>query len=341
MESSKIGYRQGHAYDASRRNWSNDGPRPIRWHAWYTASPDAVERPLAVPSTEPLFLMGTVARDAPINEKWRQYPVVLLSHGTGGTATSLGWIARALAAAGYVVIGVDHHGNTASEPYRPEGFLCWWERPRDLSVALDSLANEGFFAGRLDTSRVACVGFSLGGYTAVSILGAITDMDRFNQWAGTSDSGRVPREFPGLGGHIEPLLRDSAVFRTSWERQSASCADPRVRVVVALAPAPPVRAFTPNSLAEIAVPVTVLAGEADREAPIEPCAMWLAERLPRCKLHSLGAHVGHYTLLCAGTEAGRKLEPELCIDLPGVDRQEVHKSAVQLALQALAAGLPR
>lgn len=339
MERFKVGYREGLAYDPFRQNWSNDGLRPIRWHAWYAAASDVVDRPFAVPSANPLFLMGTVAHNAPINEKCTQYPVVLLSHGTGGTAASLGWMAQALAAAGYVVIGVDHHGNTASEAYRPEGFLCWWERSPDLSVALDLLANQGFLAGRLDTSRVACVGFSLGGYTVLSILGAITEMDRFNEWAGSSRFGRGPREFPDLGSHTEPLLRSSAVFRTSWERQAASFVDPRIRAAVVLAPAPPVRAFTSKSLAEIATPVTLLVGESDHEAPMESCAMWLAEQLPSCELFSLGLQTGHYTLLCEGTEEGRTLEPEIYIDAPGVDRQQVHKHAIKIALEVLGTNL--
>lgn len=63
--------------------------------------------------------------DAALDDQTSCFPVVLLSHGTGGTAASLGWLAHGLAAAGYVVLGVDHHGNTASEPYRAEGFLSW------------------------------------------------------------------------------------------------------------------------------------------------------------------------------------------------------------------------
>ncbi|MBB3999869.1 hypothetical protein [Aureimonas pseudogalii] len=165
-------------------------------------------------------------------------------------------------------------------------------------------------------------------------------MDRFGRWAGSTQLGRGPREFPDLGDRIEPLRRDSAVFRSSWERQSASCLDPRVVVAVALAPAPTVRAFTPKSLAGITVPVTLMVGEDDREAPMAPCAAWLNEQLPKSELHSLGRDVGHYTLLCGGTREGRDREPEIWIDAPGVDRQAVHRRAVGLALAAIMADLP-
>ncbi len=274
---------------------------------------------LTIPSTRPLFVMGTVAQEAALYGRSKRYPVVLLSHGTGGTATSLGWLARGLAAAGYIVIGVDHHGNTASEPYRAKGILCWWERPRDLSRVLDILSEKGAFADRFDLTKVVCIGFSLGGYTAVSILGAITDMARFQEWAGLSRLGRGPREFPDLADQVEPLLRDNPIFRASWERQSASYLDQRIGAVVALGPAPTVRAFIPESLSTIATPVTILVGEADREAPAEPCSVWLNDQLQNSQLHLLGRHVGHYTLLCVGTEEGQRLEPEICIDEPGVD----------------------
>ena len=42
-------------------------------------------------------------------------PLVLLSHGTGGSAVMLAWLGETLARAGYVVAAINHHGNTATE----------------------------------------------------------------------------------------------------------------------------------------------------------------------------------------------------------------------------------
>jgi hypothetical protein len=47
----------------------------------------------------------------------------ILSYGTGGSAEGMGWLGQRLACLGYICIGVNHHGNTAIEPYRAEG-LC-------------------------------------------------------------------------------------------------------------------------------------------------------------------------------------------------------------------------
>ena len=333
MTSFRVGFRQGAITDPARSDWSGDGARPIRWSAWYPAAECAL--PARMPAEPALFVTEPVAPDAPLNDERAAFPVVLMSHGTGGTAAELAWLAHRLAGAGFIVIGVDHHGNTASEALRPEGFLCWWERAGDLSVILDRLAEDAFFAGRLDMARVSALGFSLGGHTVLALAGAITEVARFHDWAAATGAGIGPRALPDLAAHIARLMRDSPVFRSSWERQSVSYRDPRMKAVVALAPAPPVRAFTPDSLAAVTVPVSLMVGEADHDAPAEVGAAWLYRHLPHGRLDLLGPDVGHLTLLNEGTEAGRASDPDRYIDAPGVDRRAVHDRVLRITLKAL------
>lgn len=338
-----VGFTTGLLHDALRTDWDGIGPRPISWAAWYPTSPDAAEAPMRGGGPgEPWFDMGAVARDAPLAPPGRTLPVVVVSHGTGGTAVSLGWLARRLAANGFLVLAADHHGNTAIEPYRAEGFLCWWERARDLSVLLDVLPAEARFAGRLDTERVFAVGFSLGCHTALSLLGAITDMDRFRQWAEQAGGplSRGPREFPNLSDHFPKLLAESRPLQASWARRSASYRDPRLRAALLLAPAPPVRAFTDDSLAAVERPVYMMVGDADGEAPSQVGAEWLAMRLPMVDLQRLGPSVGHFVFLPESTAAGRRDRPDLCVDAPGVDRRAVHDGAATAAMRLFEATPP-
>lgn len=333
MNLSAVGLRAGRFDDPQRSNWEGTGLRPIYWSCWYPIG-TAWRR---VPNFgDGSFLRAPVHVNEPFCRRSGRSPVVLLSHGTEGTAASLDWLAHALAAAGHVVIGVDHHGNTAIEPYRAEGFLCWWERPRDLSLALDRLSGqEPQFARNLDTERVAVAGFSLGGYAALSLLGAITDMSLYRAWAGQSRFARGPREFPDVVGRLEGMLARNSVFRRSWERQSVSCRDSRIKAAFALAPAPTVRGFTLQSLSKITVPVLIAVGGSDDEAPARECADWLYEHLPNSRLYDLGADVGHYTLLAQCTAAGKSSEPHLCVDKPGVDRAKVHEDICRVVIEAL------
>jgi predicted dienelactone hydrolase len=249
-----IGFTSGRATDPDRPNWSGDAVRPLAWSAWYPT--DDARKPLehAEAGAPPLFVSQGAVRDAAFSGRQSLYPVVLLSHGTGGTAASLAWLAEGLARQGFVVMGIDHHGNTASEPYRAEGFLCWWERARDLSVILDHHA-AGPFARHLDLDRVLASGFSLGGYTAISLLGGVTQVPLFSECSRKLGWADGPREFPNLGAQVERLLESSPVFRASWERQSISFLDKRIKAAFVCAPAPTVRGVTVESLREITVPV--------------------------------------------------------------------------------------
>lgn len=290
---------------------------------------------IGIPHGRALYSLGLLAPEADLLPHIDRFPVVLISHGTGGSASGLGWLASALARHGCVVLGVDHHGNTGVEAYRPEGFLCWWERATDLRFLLNRLSADGPLAGRLDLSRVAAAGFSLGGYTALALAGAVTETERMMDFVRQNPGTDGPREMRDLAGQIEPLLASNPVFRASWERQSHSYRDERLRTVVAISPAPPVRGFTDESLSAIRLPVTILCGEADEEAPYDLCSAWLHERLANSSLTSLGKEVGHYTLLPVGTQTAARSNAQYWTDAPGVDRAAVHATAADLTLAAL------
>jgi predicted dienelactone hydrolase len=124
--------------DGTRRSWSGTESRPMATAIWYPA-------PRGTPETEwrvSIFNAGWSAQGAPIAASPRKFPLVVLSHGTGGGAATLSWLAETLASNGYVVAAVNHHGNTAAEPsYRPQGFILWWERARDVSLSTPSLTS--------------------------------------------------------------------------------------------------------------------------------------------------------------------------------------------------------
>ena len=103
-------------------------------------------------------------------------------YGMAGPAVGPAWIHRP--------------GGEPSRQYRPgghraEGFLCLWERARDLSALLDVMGSDREFAGRLDIDRVFVGGFSAGAYTAMALLGAITVSSRFQP------TGLRPAAVPG------------------------------------------------------------------------------------------------------------------------------------------------
>jgi len=315
-----VGFTDGLTFDERRLNWTGDGPRPLKWCAWYPAIDSAQEQLSSRPSW---FQLGPVARDAPLRRVTRPYQLTLLSHGTGGVANGLEWLGRRLAQAGLVVLAVDHHGNTGSEPYRAEGFLCLWERACDLSALLDDVSWRSKFDGEFATH--ACVaGFSAGAYAAMLLMGARVAHSPFEAGNPERSPVRGPREFPSLADEIPRLLDRSAVFRASWERRSANYADDRFRAALALAPGRSVRGYSPESLSQIYRPIRIIVGDGDRAAPAAECSHWLHERVPGSEIDVIGSGAGHYVFLPKPTPLGLKEASDVFTDTQGVDRGAIH-----------------
>jgi predicted dienelactone hydrolase len=58
----------------------------------------------------------------------------------------------------------------------------------------------------------------------------------------------------------------------------------------------------------------------------------LARNIPRATLTVLPG-AGHYTFLASCTDRGREMRPELCADSPSIDRDVIHETTQELAVQ--------
>lgn len=114
-------------------------------------------------------------------------PIILLSHGHGASnflASMRGYgpLADYYAARGFVVILPTHLNSKtlAMDPGGPEGPLFWKSRAQDMHDILDRLdeveAAVPGLTGRLDRTRIAAVGHSLGAHTVTMLAGSrVTD----------------------------------------------------------------------------------------------------------------------------------------------------------------------
>jgi predicted dienelactone hydrolase len=111
-------------------------------------------------------------------------PIILLSHGHGpshhlSSLNGYAPLANYFAAHGFVVIQPTHL-DSKTLPFRasdhPDAPLFWRARAEDMKRILDELdaieAAVAQLAGRMDPSKVAVVGHSMGGHTASMLLGA-------------------------------------------------------------------------------------------------------------------------------------------------------------------------
>jgi len=328
----KVGQRLRRWHDTSRPNWAAPGARPLRTVLWYPADDTAQEVDVPFGASEPLFVVRSVATDAPLRASPVSLPVVVMSHGTGGSALQLGWLGRALAARGYVAAAVDHHGNTSSEPYLPQGFLLWWERARDLSAVLDAMLADPIIGHRLDATRIGAAGFSLGGLTAVMTLGGRCSLDRVLAVGRQrfENDQRGPREFPDVDRHWHERMANDPVFRASVAAHARSYRDARVRAAFVMNPALGA-AFDATGLATVEGPVHVVVTEGDEEAPPQLNGCRYADLIADSQLTLVRGPAGHYVFLAEATAAGALRLPSLCLDHAVVDRRAVHEHVAALA----------
>jgi len=244
--SGQVGTRVLYLRDASRADpYVSDGTRrelPIRF--WYPSSAAAscVKASYTSPQVWKYFstLVGAslprVSTHSCLNSPVATgpHPVVVLEHGFTGTYTDYTYLAEDLASRGYVVAAVDHtHEATAVE--FPDGRLeksvfgshltkytrsdagslglAVAVRLDDLRFVLNEMARlnaapDGDLSGRLDLTRIALVGHSLGG------LATIRSLESEPQFkAGVLLDGVTPPHFPKA---IEQPVLSLVVGHKSW-----------------------------------------------------------------------------------------------------------------------------
>ncbi|WP_433967629.1 alpha/beta hydrolase family protein [Tunturiibacter gelidiferens] len=319
------------------RNWRRAKTEALVTTIWYPVNADGkvYEEPQVIgPPDGPLFLAGGAAVDAPIASAPAKFPVVMLSHGTGGSAMQLAWLGTVLARHGYIAVGLNHPGNNALEPYTAEGFVLWWERATDISDALDALLLDPTFGPHVDEARIGAAGFSIGGYTVLELAGARTDQERFLKACETDPTLHkcVVPEMKGMGDPEQMLKKVRASSAESMARGGASYRDPRVRAVFAIAPAVG-QAFDADGFRDVTIPVAMVVGAADQIAPVATNAGRFLALIPNAHLAVLPGGVAHYTFLDACTDVGRAKLGVFCGDAAGVDREKVHGTVSEMAVK--------
>lgn len=190
---------------------------------------------------------GKALRDAP-PVSGQKFPFVVVSHGYPGSRTFLSYLTENLASKGYVVAAIDHTDSVFGEVRAFASTLL--NRSNDQLFTIEAIGElaarpDNFLSGLTDTANSAIVGYSMGGYGALTSAGA-----------GYSRTSQLSQTVPG--GYIEDLFADSPKYQAVHREN--------VKAIVAIAPwgqQPPYNAWDERGLAGIRIPSLFIAGDHD------------------------------------------------------------------------------
>jgi predicted dienelactone hydrolase len=336
----KVGVATQDFIPAEPYDWRGAKTHALRAMIWYPAAADAREEAQWIgPPFLPFYSAGSAAPNA-AHATGPRRPLVLLSHGFGGTASDLAWLGTALAAHGFIAVAVNHPGNNALEAYTIEGYSLMWLRAVDLGALIDAVINDKTLGNRIDPARIGAAGHSLGGYTVIVTAGGITDPTRIEAFCRSSAADGLcvpPPDISDMRQSSLARLRSDPDFRQRYSAAGNSYRDARVRAVFAMAPGlGPI--FTPESLGKVSIPLAIVNGSADKITPPTSGAEALAKAIPHATLKSF-PHAGHFVFVGTCTRVGRVFLRAACSDPDGTDRNEVHAQTVRLALDFFMANL--
>lgn len=218
-------------------------------------------------------------------------PLVVFSHGSGGTPLVYRDLAAHLARAGFVVALPEHAGNNRNDNSLEGTIENLERRPRDTVRVIDWALSESALAARLLKTGVALAGHSMGGYTALAVAG-----------------GR-PRAF-------------AHEYRGQAPRPVEAATDERVRALVLLAPAA-VWFMAPGALAAVGLPTLLWTAGADPFTPPEHAAI-IKSGVADARLieHRVVQAGGHFAFLSPFPESMRRPGFLPATDPEGFDRAQ-------------------
>ncbi|MES2317398.1 MAG: dienelactone hydrolase family protein [Pseudomonadota bacterium] len=274
--------------------------QPFAIGVWYPS--DAQPWPTTIGGTG----LMSVAKNGPV--KGRALPLVLISHGNGGSATAHVDLAMALASAGYIVAAPTHPGDNFQDQRGIGAPNYLQDRTQQVRATLDHLLTTWNGREHVDPARIGAFGFSMGGFTVLTAVGATPDLAIV-----APHCAKTPeRVCDGLRAFKSPLLNADAP-----SARIAFVPDARIKAAVVAAPGLEFT-LTGTALANVRIPVQMWSAELD--ANVKDARTIRAGLGSFVEFHAVpGAGHLSFTAPCALLRP-----PELCADPGEFDRKAFH-----------------
>ena len=239
--------------------------RSLLGTVWYPASnPDQLEESHAYThEVWPAPIMGKAIVDALPDTTNGPYPLVIFAHGRQSFRFQSTFLIEHLASYGFVVMTVDYEDNFAT--FGTDGYYTSLiSRPNDVTRQIDFAdtltQGDGALAGVIDSTRIAVIGHSFGGWTTLAAAGAQLDLNAFRAWCDENPAEEAIHACNVVLAH-EADLATLAGFDTAPDGLWPSYGDERINAIVSFAPNSGM--FGLDGMSGIEVPSMFLFGSGD------------------------------------------------------------------------------
>ena len=273
----------------------------------------AVWSPCREPPGEVKLRSRTLPATADCAVAGERLPLVVISHGYGGSFAGHHDVAETLADAGFVVAALNHPIDAGGgDMSRADTLAALIERPADINRLIDFMLAAWPDRGKLDPDAIGFFGFSRGGYTGLVVAGGNPDIGKAIAFCATG--------FPKPS--CDQLRRNEIPTQ-------APPHDSRVRAAVIADPAwAPL--FDREGLKDVDIPIQLWASQFSGEDMTggEVTANYVEaidRDLPIAPDYRVVSNAGHYAFIPPCPQDVATNLARFCADRPGFDRAAFHQ----------------
>jgi predicted dienelactone hydrolase len=254
-------------------------------------------------------------------------PLVVISHGHGGSDLGHHDLATYLASRGFVVATVTHPRDNFRDSSGDGQPVVLGGRPRQISATISYLLQSRRWKPLIDADRIGIAGFSNGGYTALLVIGAVPDFTSIPAHCKLHPDDAnlcVPlARLEAAAARQHRTVEQSVAELQRGLSQWGNTSDPRVKAAFVMAPFSAV--FDAKGLAHIRRPVFLYYAQNDHVLLPRYNALHIAPLISTLAGVKMVPNAGHYVFLSPCSHELARSEPDLCQDSSGTDRTAVHR----------------
>lgn len=241
------------------------------------------------------------------------FPLVVFSHGSGSSNLSYKDIALSLVKNGFIVAMPLHPHNNYLDNSLEGKVENYIQRPKHISLSINKVLSMPNLSSHIDKNKIAVIGHSVGGYTALVASGAI---------ARTKDLINLCKKMPSI---LDPYCKP--VFENTLTKDvQISFKDKRIKAEILLAPVGALF-LSKHSFDNVNIPTLLLVAEKDKELTKKYNSDIIKDALQKKGLltYEMITNAGHYSFLTSYPASLKTKLGVISQDPKGFDRKIFQK----------------